>query len=314
MREREMTDRIGTMQGTCNPFKDVLDQLYDGLYLVDRHRTLTYWNRASEQITGFTADEVLGRRCSDNLLTHIDQSGQCLCYGQCPVARTLEDGIGREAQVYLHHKAGHRVPVLVRVSAIRDAAGNIVGAAELFTDNSSKGAMLEKIAELEQLAVMDPLTRLANRHYTEKFLDSRLNEMTRYGWPLGVLFVDIDHFKGINDSHGHAFGDKVLQMVARTLVNNLRSFDLLGRWGGEEFLAVISQVDRAALYHLAERLRVLVREAYLVMNGTPVSVTVSVGATLARTGDTIETVTHRADLLMYKSKERGRNCVTISED
>ena len=113
----------------------ILDEIQDGVYFLDTDRRITYWNRGAERITGFKSDEVLGRCCSDNILMHVDHAGLQLCKGHCPAARTIADGSFQEDEVFLHHKQGHRVPVRVRTSPVRDEAGGIIGAVEIFNDN-----------------------------------------------------------------------------------------------------------------------------------------------------------------------------------
>ena len=107
------------------------------------------------------------------------------------------------------------------------------------------------------MALLDPLTQLGNRAYTRMMLSSRLDELRRYGWPFGLLFVDVDYFKRVNDSHGHEVGDKTLRAIATTLLKSLRPFDFLGRWAGDEFLALIVNIGRDALSTVAERARML---------------------------------------------------------
>ncbi len=144
-------------------YEKIVDSLHDGLYFVNKDRIITYWNKAAEQISGFTANEVVGRSCSDNILTHIDKEGNSLCHGMCPLAKTIADGKSRETEIYMHHKDGHRVPVSVRVSTLTDANGNVIGGIELFTDISNHEANKQRIKELEKLALIDNLTQLANR-------------------------------------------------------------------------------------------------------------------------------------------------------
>ena len=291
-------------------YKEILDNLYDGVYFVDEKRVITYWNKGAERITGYTSAEVVGKRCADNILVHVDHEGNVLCQGVCPVGETLADGTHRSTEVYLHHRAGHRVPITVRVAPIRDAQDRVVGAVEVFSDNTPEAAALQRLAEAERMAYVDPLTGLANRRYAEIILRARHEEMERYGWIFGVLFADIDRFKKINDGYGHAAGDEVLKMVARTLANSVRSFDLVSRWGGEEFLAIIANVDREELAATANRFRALVEQSNL-SSVQDLRVTISVGATLARPEDGIDGLLARVDSLMYQSKSGGRNRATI---
>jgi diguanylate cyclase (GGDEF)-like protein/PAS domain S-box-containing protein len=292
-------------------YEGILDNLYDGIYFVDRNRKITYWNKAAERITGFRRSEIVGAHCHDHVLNHINDEGEHLCERACPLAKCMETGQPMEAEAYLHHKEGYRLPVSIRVTPILDQDGNTIGAAELFSDNSAKASMLQKMEELETMALIDPLTRMANRRYIEMHLSNRLQEMQRYGWSFCVLFADIDDFKAINDTHGHDAGDKVLRMVGRTLASNARPFDIFGRWGGEEFVAIIENVSYKDLPLIANRFRLLVENSYLSVADTKIRVSVSLGATVARSDDTVETLLQRADRLMYQSKKAGKNRLTI---
>ena len=292
-------------------YKNVLDNLFDGLYLTDNRRIITYWNKAAEKITGYTAGEVVGKSCGDNILNHIDRNGNNLCKGPCPLAVTLKDGKPHECEIYLHHKDGHRLPVSVRVTPLTDETGAIIGAAELFTDISSRAVNEEKIKELEKLALLDNLTQLANRTYLERELNNRFEEKKRHDIPFGILFLDIDHFKRVNDTFGHDAGDEVLKLIANTLKSNARPFDFYGRWGGEEFIGIISNISKKRLSSLGDRLRILVENAFLNYKDQTIKATISIGATLCLKNDTIDSLVRRADTLLYKSKTGGRNRLTL---
>ncbi len=293
-------------------YEKLLDSLYDGVYYVDRERRITCWNRGAEELTGYGSSEVVGRSGWDNILMHIDDKGVNLCQERCPLKRTLSDGQPRELESYVQHKDGHRIPVLLRVAAIRDDQRKIIGAAAVLCDNSPKAAILQRLEDLQKMALYDPLTNLGSKGYAEMSLRSRIEEMQRYGWIFGALFIDLDHFRRINELHGHDVGDKVLQMVGKTLLNNMRSSDILGRWGGEEFLAIILNVNKHQLYSVANRLRLLVKNSGFRIGPDIIQVTVSVGATLAQPKDTPETFIKRVDELMHQSKSSGRDRASMS--
>lgn len=292
-------------------YKQLLDEMHDGFYFVDRQRRIMYWNRGAECLSGYSADEVIGRFCGDNLLRHIDACGRPLCTGMCLLAAVMQDGQPRQAEVFLHHKQGHRLPVLVRVTPIRDAQGAIIGAVEVFSDISPQKAVQEEIERMRALTLLDPLTGIGNRRFIESNMHSRLEELRRYGWPFGVILIDIDRFKMVNDTFGHLAGDDVLKMVTRTLTHNVRSFDAVGRWGGDEFIIVAQNVNLATLESLAERLRVLIEQSSLLVAGAVVDVTVSLGAALAQRDDTPESLLERADRMLSFSKQSGRNRVSL---
>lgn len=293
-------------------YKHLLDNLYDGVYFVDNFRRITYWNKGAERITGYLDEQVRGRNCSDNLLMHINESGENLCSTACPLSMTIADGESREMCVYVHHREGHRVPVLVRAAPIYSEDGRIVGAVEIFSDNSALISALSRVDELHSIATRDSLTQIPNRFSTEEHLKVKYQEMIQNGASWGLLFVDIDRFKAINDTYGHDTGDIVLKMVAGTLEKNIRQGDFVGRWGGEEFLVVLNQVDRVRLLRVAEKLRALVAGSFCQINGYPsIGVTISIGATLAHPGSSLDEIIKRADGLLYKSKAAGRNITSM---
>ncbi|MBI9051982.1 MAG: sensor domain-containing diguanylate cyclase [Anaerolineaceae bacterium] len=294
-------------------YKGIIDNLYDGVYFVDRDRTITYWNNGAERITGYKAGQVMGLSCRDNLLNHVTGEGQALCQNGCPLSACMTDGVPREADVFLHHADGHRVPVLVRAAPMYDDDNKIIGAVETFSTDMGASSMRHELQELRQSMEMDKLTNIANR----QFIDTRLHGMVaeqalRKNPSAGILFLDIDNFKNVNDTYGHDVGDKVLRMVAQTLNKNLRRSDVIGRWGGEEFLAILYDVNSdIAIRNVAEKLRMLVEFSRLDITEISLSVTISIGATMLSDSDTIESVVNRADQLMYTSKKAGRNQVTV---
>jgi diguanylate cyclase (GGDEF)-like protein/PAS domain S-box-containing protein len=290
--------------------RKLLEEMVDGVYFVDRQRRILYWNRGAERITGFTADEVRGRCCSDGILMHVDDQGRCLCTDICPLAAAMDDGSDRQAHVFLHHRDGHRVPVNVRVSAVRDQYGTILGGVEVFSDDTPRLAYLDRIRQLEQEAFVDELTGLANRRLLTQSLNAQFSEHHRHEGQFGVILLDVDHFKKFNDTHGHAVGDRVLQMVGKTLSHNVRPYDTACRWGGEEFLILVGHAGLDPVRQSAERVRSLIEASRLTTNGRELSVTVSAGGTVVRDGDDAESIVHRADELLYCSKRDGRNRVT----
>jgi diguanylate cyclase (GGDEF)-like protein/PAS domain S-box-containing protein len=295
-------------------YKNILDNLYDGVYFCDWERKITYWNKAAEKMTGYKSDDMINSHCWDNVLMHTNMKGEKLCDAEnCPAVTAMKEGKMVEAEVYLKHRDGYRLPVVTRISPIKDDGGKIIGAIEIFNDNSAKIAAFQKIEKLEELAFIDPLTGVGNRRYAEIKIHAKLEEMSRYAWvgEFGMLFIDIDHFKLLNDNFGHDTGDEMLKMIAKTIMKNLREEDFIGRWGGEEFIAVISNVDRKQLLAIAEKLRALTASLNINVSGSTVRSTISIGATVAKREDDMESLVRRADRIMYDSKNNGRNTVTI---
>lgn len=287
----------------------VLNDLDEGVYFVDKDRGITFWNQAAEHITGFSAREMLGRFCYDNLLAHVDEQGKQLCLDGCPLHETLRDGKIRSAQVYLHHKNGHRVRVDVRIRPLY-IEGEIVGAAEVFNSITAGETTELSVKELEHLALFDQLTQLPNRRYIDTFLDNQIRDLQVLGIPFGVLMMDLDFFKRVNDDYGHDVGDAVLKMVANTFLGAVRKNDFIGRWGGEEFVAILRGVTHLELRTIAEKVCKLVAKSSLTRGDDCIRVTISIGATMADSQDGAATLIQRADRALYMSKNSGRNRVT----
>lgn len=303
----------GISSGDSEPsfHERLLDSLNDGVYFVDRDRKITYWNKGAEHLTGYSASEVIGRLCPDNFLMHVDEKGCALCLMGCPLAGTILDGQRREAEIYLRHKLGHRVPVIVRAAPIMDNAGCIVGAVEVFSDLTAKRNIERRVGELENLAFRDALTGVPNRRYIELKVSQAIQEVEQFGRSIGLLIIDVDHFKEVNDKYGHEIGDDALRAMCKTLTSNLRLGDAVGRWGGEEFLVINTDVTLPALGAFAERCRMLITESTIPVGNERLRITASVGATLIKAGDSAQSAIKRADELMYKSKRYGRNRVTL---
>ena len=289
----------------------LLDSLHDGVYFVDKERKILYWNQGAEHLTGYSAGEVVGKHCFDNILTHVNDEGCSLCLNGCPLAATIVDGESRENEVYLRHKLGHRVPVSVRCAPILDADSRIVGAVEIFSDVTAKKSIERRVGELENIAFLDALTGVPNRRYVELKVNQAIQEVEMFGRSVGLLMLDVDHFKLVNDKHGHDVGDEALRAVCKTVTHNLRSGDTLGRWGGEEFLVIVADITLAGLAAFADRCRMLIAESAIPLATEHLCVTVSVGATIMQVGDSGQSAIKRADELMYQSKMSGRNQTTV---
>jgi diguanylate cyclase (GGDEF)-like protein/PAS domain S-box-containing protein len=290
-------------------FQVLLEQVSDGVYFVDASRRIRLWNSRAEQLTGYSSRDVLGCFCVDNL-THVDDRGHCLCTDSCPLKATLADGKCRQADVYLQHKDGYRVPVHVRIAAVHDAWGKIAGCVQTFCDCSTRQEELERIRRLRQNVYIDETTSLANRNFLLQTLQSRLAEYKRYDHSCGVILADVDSFREIRDRYGPILADRLLRMVGQTMAKNCRPFDVPGRWENDRFLVVAGQAKMPDLMNLAEKLRALVEQSKMVIADEHIYATASMGVTLARPGDYAEDIVARAERLVYCSKQAGRNRVS----
>jgi diguanylate cyclase (GGDEF)-like protein len=203
------------------------------------------------------------------------------------------------------------VPVSIRTAAIRDASGEVVGAVETFRELGEAEQWKARITQLEQVAFVDPVTGVANRHFLETQLNRLLHEFRSVAEPFTVCMLDVDHFKSANDQFGHEFGDRVLRTLARTLLNSLRGSDMLGRWGGDEFVVLLPKTGLESARQAVERSRSLISETVTPTGTGFLKVTVSIGGVVATAQDDRATLIRRVDQQLYLAKAQGRNCCSV---
>ena len=166
---------------------------------------------------------------------------------------------------------------------------------------------------LSDLLTKDDLTGISNRRYLDFHICNMIKEVETFNSSFGILFIDIDNFKDVNDNYGHDIGDEVLKLVAQTLNSKVRSEDVVGRWGGEEFIAVLKVENKRKLKTIAEKLRMIISHSYFELeNMERLKVTITVGGTMFKDSEEMGTLVSRADVNMYESKQSGRNKVTIT--
>ncbi|MFV0400457.1 MAG: diguanylate cyclase, partial [Oscillospiraceae bacterium] len=247
-------------------YKNILNSIKEGVYFVDPDRTILFWNKAAEELTGFTAEEVVGIHCQDNLLCHIDSDANPLCLAGCPVHATIHDGQVREAEVFLRHKEGFRIAVQVTSSPVYDGE-NLIGCVETFSRNTRRIYEDDLVNSLTQLVMTDRLTGLYNRRYAENNIKAKIQEVRHDGRNYGLLFVDLDNFSSYNNLYGHEAGDSVLRCVADTVQNNIREYDLFCRWGGEEFLGIFRLKFPGEIAQIGDKICRVIREMAIQIDG-----------------------------------------------
>jgi diguanylate cyclase (GGDEF)-like protein/PAS domain S-box-containing protein len=293
-------------------YLSILENLDEGILVLDSMRKVQYWSRGAEKLTGYTVDEVKGLTCPFNCISFDVIQSKGTCSNNCRIHSIMETGKGYSEDIAFMHKDGYRMPVTISaIPWLSDNENKIIGTIEILRDASDLAKAKHDMKVLESLSLIDVLTEIGNRRMGEMRLATKLEEYNRYGTGFGILFIDIDYFKKINDEYGHDAGDRVLKIVAKTLKFNTRSFDEIIRWGGEEFLSIVSNVNKHQIVDVAEKLRKLVQETIVSYGTTNLSVTVSIGATIVNSEDNRISLINRADNAMYESKKNGRNMVTI---
>ena len=272
---------------------------------------IVYVNPAFTRLTGYSAAEAIGR--SPRMLQ------------QAATNRTTLDAIraallaGRDVheKVLNFTKSGARYWLDLRIVPLCDTSGKITHFAAIERDVTMDKRRAD---ELELVADRDALTGIPNRRALLRVIDSEITAMQerRVGKPDGrescLAFIDLDHFKDVNDAHGHGVGDAVLLGIADRLTENLRRSDTLGRMGGEEFALWMPGVTLRDATVLVDRLRGLVADEPMETPAGPISVTCSVGVTVSKPNDNSVSLMNRADVAMYSSKRAGRNRVTALAD
>ena len=294
-----------------NLYSSLLESISDGVYVLDLERKIAFWNKPMKRITGYTESEVVGEYCDNGVLMCLDDVGVRLCQELCPATYVVKKGGLLESDLMLRHKTGYQVPVNVKIQPLRDNLNHVIGALAVIKDRSEGAKIMEEVAELRNLALIDPLVEVGNRRFVEMNIAARFEELHRYSWNFGVFYLDIDSFKKINDSYGHDTGDRVLQIVSRTLQNATRVFDVIGRMGGDEFIVLLTNVDNGRLKQIATRLSGLLARLYVNTEKAKVKVSVSAGATIASDADSWDTLFKRVDGLMYSAKKDGGNKLLI---
>jgi diguanylate cyclase (GGDEF)-like protein/PAS domain S-box-containing protein len=288
----------------------LLDAAGEGIYGVDYQGNITFINPAALVMLDLDEAESLGRNAHELFHHHRADGGEYPC-AECPLNLTLKDGIRREVEDFFFRKDGERFPVRIVATPMIDNAEQ-VGAEVVFQD-ISRQKMLE--AELTRLATTDELTGLANRRHFLEQMDMELSRIHRFSEPAALLMLDLDHFKRINDTHGHAWGDATLRAFAKILLRHLRKTDLAGRLGGEEFALLLPGTGLESARCFAEELRRRVSGMTLEIGQRAVKITVSIGiARLDRDDVLTDAALARADAALYRAKESGRDRVELQSE
>jgi len=270
----------------------LLDTLKDGVYFANQKRKITYWNKGAEELTGYKSSEVLGKFCGDNILIHIDELGNNLCSGSCPLDKVLKNGESTVSNIYLHHKDGHRVPVLVRVNPVKDKKGRIIGAVEIFSDRSLRDIIRERTEDLDSRNLLDKFSGLPNHSFMKKKLKTRFWEFHQYSWPFGILYIHIETADGRKISTDMAKDCEVVKILSQTFLNNINPFDIVGHWQQDGFLGIFGNVDEDEVRGLEKFYRLLLSHA--VLAAADKGVKISTSAVVAETSDNEENIINKA--------------------
>lgn len=298
----------------------LLDALPAGVLLVTRDGAVLYWNPSAEQITGYPADEIGQSDC----LLHICDSANG--YGLDAPSPVL----GRPKRAEIQRKDGRKVTLLLQWTRHNSPAGDPFGL-YVFTDVTENvidedsvqivnQMLLEAAQRMQSEANTDGLTGLLNHRAFHERLHQEMSRMKRHGRAVSLIMFDVDFFKRCNDAHGHQFGDRVLKAISDSTQKTCRHEDIIGRYGGEEFVVAMPETSLDGAVTMAERLRENV-EAREVREG-PVTQRVTISCGVSRMKPEMMDVTpemasrrliQQADEALYSAKRGGRNKVVVYE-
>lgn len=282
----------------------IIELAQDAILTTDENLNITLFNPAAERLFGYASDQIVGRPLWLLIPERLraEHARSIADFARSPVAtRAMSD----RSEVTGVTFDGREFPAEVSIAKLQHPHGMLYTAV---VRDISERKRVE--AELRRMATTDPLTGLWNRRRFLELAEGELSRLRRYARPVSVLMLDIDHFKSINDTHGHAAGDEALCRLADLCRAALRDTDHLGRLGGEEFAIVLPETGLIEAVEVAERLRLSLGAMPVPVGDATLRMTVSIGVAACRDGDTtIDRALGRADRALYAAKGGGRNRV-----
>jgi diguanylate cyclase (GGDEF)-like protein/PAS domain S-box-containing protein len=302
------TEQLATDAATSLFEKKLIDNMHDGVIFVDSQCMILLWNTGVERLTGVSSAAACGRTLLPNLMDMCNNREQRISNEECPVAHAIATGVQWLGRISIMGRQGHHVAVDLHAIPVRSVDGAIHGATVLLHDVSSETSLEEKCQALHAQVAKDPMTQVANRAEFDRMLNNFVAAHQESNLPCSLIMSDLDHFKSINDTHGHQAGDAAIITFASLLKTMCRSGDLVARYGGEEFAVLCADCTNAAAARKADAIRKALSEVKHPMLGNN-AITASFGVTELQTGDTPETMLRRADRALLQAKDQGRNQV-----
>jgi diguanylate cyclase (GGDEF)-like protein/putative nucleotidyltransferase with HDIG domain/PAS domain S-box-containing protein len=306
-------EEIQEANSLCHIFSYLylLESLYDGFYMVDADQRFVIWNCGAERLLGYSPHAMTNHTWSSRLLRQASLEGNELRDPDCPLNIVMKSRRAVTNIMKWRHANGQWVDAEAQTVPLLGYDGQLEGVAEIFRDLSRTSRRPLEYRELKLAASRDALTSVANRGELETQLTLLVNDFNnkKKKQTFSVIFLDIDHFKPVNDTYGHAAGDQVLIETARLMQHETYSGELVGRYGGEEFVILCPSTKLDQAYKRAERIRQAISRREISHLGGR-SITASFGVAQMEPGDSVASLFRRADRALYISKEGGRNRTT----
>ncbi|KJU84513.1 sensory box/GGDEF family protein [Candidatus Magnetobacterium bavaricum] len=306
----------------------IIDSLNTGIVVIDLSYNVVLYNSFMVKYSETPREEILGRNLFD-IFPYLPKGWLELKFKSVQILKGYSF-ISWKHRAYLF-KFHHNRPITGDVDymfqdctflPILDENAQVTSICIIvqdMTDIAISQKMIDEVLDankmLQQLSYYDGLTGIYNRLYIEKLLEKEFDKASAYNTPFSVVMFDLDHFKRVNDTYGHLAGDDVLKSVAKTVGNHIRQTDVLGRYGGEEFLIIVPDMPQSELILFCQQIRASVEKTAIQYEEIEIMVTLSIGIATYR-GDMRDyfQVIHEADIALYQSKKLGRNRVTAYAD
>lgn len=280
-------------------FEEIMREMLDLTILINENGQIIKVNKQALVMLGYANNELLGK-AADTILPQIDFNG--LLAGQCKENLRLADTV-------LQSVDGNSIPINLSCTPVFDLhTEEILGAVLVIQDLRLVNELKQKNSELHEKAIRDSLTNLYNHQYSIEFLEKQINITMEYKQHLSIMMLDIDHFKNLNDCHGHQFGDTVLKAVAGILLDCVPESGFVGRYGGEEFIIILPETELELAIKVGDKIRNEVKN-HIFDNHTRITISIGIKEYVGENASKLITNT---DQLLYLAKQNGRNRIEYS--
>lgn len=302
-------------------YLQLLNHLSNGIAVIDPQLRIIFWNKWLAEHSMMTSDFVQGQELSTifpklrkskflKKIKKVFATGQPIFFNNKIYAHPFPFYSGRS---YIESTLSPMEQTVI-ITPLHDSAGNteqaLITVFDISDWISDHRILLESKEEMERLSLTDDLTQISNRRNITDRLKEEFLTHKRKKRPMSIAILDIDHFKGVNDEHGHQCGDTILHETAQLMSGMLRDYDAIGRYGGEEFLIILPETTTAQAFKICDRIRVAVQNHTYIYLGRELQITVSIGISATQSAHdnmTTERLIAEADRCLYIAKENGRN-------
>jgi diguanylate cyclase (GGDEF)-like protein/PAS domain S-box-containing protein len=284
-------------------YRSILESLPSGLCVVDMDKKILLWSNGAERITGHLRHEVIGRCYDGEAMLHCRQEHSDWCNEDSPLARTIKTSQPAEASGFLHHKAGHEIPIHARAVPVHNAHGSIIGAVETFEEQQTTDSDHREEA-LNLPGCIDEAIHVPNHVMMQSHLREALGTFSEVQVPFGVLAFQLDGLENFRANFGSDAATSLLRVIARTLEGALWKTDFVGRWSEDQFLVILNGCREDSMHSVRERIRrLLLAGEGIEWWGEKRSLPILIGEATAQTGDSIESIMDRVQKSLASSAQ-----------